>query len=169
MADQRIRRTVVTKLGLCFAFEFGDDVQRQYLAELDAPLVERVDVPYRALSEDAVLVEGHELAERCGRQPRQQKRVGRPVPHEGAMGHEPIRRSLAADLLSRLAKGERFTLGEDVRQQHVMLLPQGIEWLTEGDEIAGDQPGSLMNELIEGVLAIGAGLTPIDGAGVMCD
>src|SRR6516165_9884133 len=133
MADQRICRTVVTKLGLCFAFEFGDDVQRQYLAELDAPLVERVDVPYRALSEDAVLVEGHELAERCGRQPRQQKRVGRPVPHEGAMGHEPIRRSLAADLLSRLAKGERFTLGEDVRQQHDMLL---ANVLAQGEALA---------------------------------
>ena len=37
---------------------------RELLAELDAPLVERVDVPDRALGEDAVLVERHQRAER---------------------------------------------------------------------------------------------------------
>src|SRR6266446_2700047 len=56
VADQRIRRTVVAKLALCFAVEFGDDAQSQHLAELDAPLVERVDVPDCALGKDAVLV-----------------------------------------------------------------------------------------------------------------
>jgi len=35
MADQRIRRTIMAQLGLCFAFEFGDDVQGQHLAKLD--------------------------------------------------------------------------------------------------------------------------------------
>ena len=50
-----------------------------------------------------------------------------------------------------------------------MLLPQGIERLTEGDEIAGDQPGALMDQLIERMLAVGAGLTPINGASVAGD
>src|SRR5215472_10701295 len=122
MPDQRVRRTVVTKLGLCFAFEFRDDAQRQYLAELDAPLVERVDVPYRALGEHAVLVESHELAERCGRQPRQQKRVGRAVTLKGAVGHEPVGRTLGADFLWRLAEGKCFALREYVGEQHVVLL-----------------------------------------------
>src|SRR5215472_261756 len=50
-----------------------------------------------------------------------------------------------------------------------MLLAQRVQRLTEGDEITGDQPGSLMNQLIERMLAIGAGLTPINRAGVPCD
>src|SRR5215470_11836286 len=64
MADQRIRRTIMAQVGLCVAFEFGDDVQGQHLAQFDAPLIERIDVPDCALGEDAVLVEGDELAER---------------------------------------------------------------------------------------------------------
>src|SRR5271156_6537270 len=50
-----------------------------------------------------------------------------------------------------------------------MLLAQRVQRLAEGDEIAGDQPGSLMDQLIERVLAVGAGLTPINRAGVARD
>ena len=49
-----------------FAFEFWDDLVGQDLAELDAPLVEAVDVPDDALGEDGVLVEGYQLAEGRG-------------------------------------------------------------------------------------------------------
>ena len=35
----------------------------EHFAELDAPLVEAVDVPDRTLHEDRVLVEGDQLAE----------------------------------------------------------------------------------------------------------
>ena len=41
----------------------------EHLPQLDAPLVERVDVPDGALREDAVLVERDELAERLRREP----------------------------------------------------------------------------------------------------
>jgi hypothetical protein len=51
--------------GLCLAFQFGDNALGQHFTQFDAPLVERVDVPDGALGEDAVLVEGDELAERC--------------------------------------------------------------------------------------------------------
>jgi len=45
--------------------ELGDDRSGQLLAELDAPLVERVDVPDDALDEDLVLVERDEPSERA--------------------------------------------------------------------------------------------------------
>src|SRR6185369_8473758 len=55
--DLRVGRAVVTELGLGRARQLRDDALREHLAELDAPLVERIDVPHDPLDEDAVLVE----------------------------------------------------------------------------------------------------------------
>src|SRR4051812_28550666 len=52
--------------GWRLALEFRDDAPGQDLAQLDAPLIERVDAPDRALGEDAVLVECHQRSERPG-------------------------------------------------------------------------------------------------------
>src|SRR6516162_9910609 len=46
---------------------------------------------------------------------------------------------------------------------------QGVEGLREGDEIAGYEPGSLMDQLVEGMLAVGSRLTPVDRSGVVVD
>src|SRR5262245_26475527 len=43
--DQGVGRAVVVELGLGIGRELGDDPLGQHLAELHAPLVERVDVP----------------------------------------------------------------------------------------------------------------------------
>ena len=40
-----------------------------------------------------------------------------------------------------------------------MLLAHRVQRLGEGDEVAGDQPGSLMDQLIKRMLAVGAWLT----------
>src|SRR5580704_10245971 len=50
-----------------------------------------------------------------------------------------------------------------------MLLAQRVQRLTEADKVAGDQPGSLMDQLIKRVLAVGSGLSPIDRSGVTGD
>ena len=52
--------------GLGGAFQFGEDLCGEDLAEFHAPLIEAVDVPDGSLGEDGVLVEGDELAEECG-------------------------------------------------------------------------------------------------------
>ena len=62
-ADQVVGRTVVLELRFGLALQFRNDALRQHLAELDAPLVERINVPDDALGEDAVLVEGDEFAQ----------------------------------------------------------------------------------------------------------
>src|SRR5579875_2346757 len=54
-ADQRVGGAVVLQVGLSSAFELGRDSLRKHLAQLDAPLIEGVDRPDRALREDAVL------------------------------------------------------------------------------------------------------------------
>ena len=55
------------KSGFRPALELWDNALGQYFSELDAPLIEGVDVPDGTLREDRVLVESDELAEcfRC--------------------------------------------------------------------------------------------------------
>ena len=56
------------ELGFGGALERRDDGYGQHLAQLDAPLVERVDVPDGPLREHAVFVEGDESAQYVWRQ-----------------------------------------------------------------------------------------------------
>ena len=52
--------------GLGLALQFGDDALGQDLAQLDAPLVKGIDVPYGALGEDAMLVKRNQFTEGGG-------------------------------------------------------------------------------------------------------
>src|SRR5918995_5269133 len=108
--DERVRRRVVSELRLGLGGELGDDARREHLAELDTPLVERVDVPDRALRKDRMLVESDELAKRLGRQALGQDDVRGPVALEDAVRHEPLGRALRPHLVRRLPEGERLGL-----------------------------------------------------------
>ena len=55
------------KLWLRRAFQFRNDPLGKCLAEFNAPLIEGIDLPDRALGEDEVFVERHEFAQRCRR------------------------------------------------------------------------------------------------------
>jgi hypothetical protein len=52
---------MMSKRGLLLARELRDDPLGQLLAQLDTPLVERVDALDRTLGKDAVLVESNEF------------------------------------------------------------------------------------------------------------
>src|SRR5215472_230732 len=123
-------------------------------------------MPDGALREDAVFIKGNELTEGFRCEPLYQNRVRRAVAFEDPVRHEPVRRALILDLLWRLSEGQRLGLCEDIRQQHIVMLAKRVERLAERDEVARDDPGSLMDQLIEGVLAVGSRLTPIDSAGI---
>ena len=116
-----------------------------------------------------MLVERDELAERCRREPLGEDGVRRAIALEHPVRHQPVRRALGLDFLGRLAEGQRLGLGEDVRQEHVVVPAQRVERLDEGDEVTRDEPGALMDQLVEGVLAVGARLAPVDGAGLVVD
>src|SRR5262245_24351841 len=148
----------MAELKLCRALEFWDNALRQYFAEFDTPLVEGVNIPYCTLSEDGVLVERHELAERGRRELLGEERVRRAIALEHPVRHQPIWCALGLDFLGRLAEGQRLSLGEDVRQQYVVVPAQRVERLAKGDEVTGDKAGALMDQLVEGVLAVGARL-----------
>ena len=169
-ADQIVGRAVVLELRLGRALELGDDALGQDLAQLHAPLIEGIDLPDRALGEDAVLVEGDELAQGARRQACPAAGcVGRPVALEDPVRHQPVRRAFGLHLLGGLAEGQRLGLGEDIGQQHIVMAAQRVQGLGEADEVAGDQPRALMDQLVEGMLAVGARLAPVDRAGVVVD
>ncbi len=69
----------------------------------------------------------------------------------------------AFDLFTRLSKRERFSLGEDVGYKHVVVPVERIQASHKSNKVTRDQPRSLMDELIEGMLAVGARFTPIEG------
>src|SRR5437773_11359357 len=120
--------------GICLALEFRDNALGQYLAKFHAPLVERVNLPDGALGEHAVLVKGDQLAENFRRQPIGENCVRRAVALENPVRYEPIRRALGLDLLGRLPERQRLALGEDVRQEHVVMAAERCERLAERDE-----------------------------------
>ena len=150
MLESRLRSTL----------ELGNDLLGQRFAQLDTPLVEGIDLPDRALGEDAVLVERDQLAQ-CGRrQVVEQDDVRWTVALEQPMRHEPIGRAFRGDLLGGLAEGQRLGLGEDIGDQEVLMAAQGVQGMGEGDEIARNEPRPLMDQLVEGMLAVGPRLTP---------
>ena len=118
------------------------------------------------LHEHAMFVEGDELAERVWREFLDEDHVRRPVALENPVRNEPLRRPFGLDFFGRLAERQRFGLREDVGQEHLVVAAQRIERLDKRDEVAGDEPRALMDQLIEGMLAIGARFAPVDRAGV---
>src|SRR4029450_11298788 len=150
----------MAELRLCRAGEFWDNLLGQHLAELDTPLVEGVNIPDGTLGEDGVLVERHELAERCRRELLGEEGIRRAIALEYPVRHQPIRRALGLDFLGCFTEGQRLGLGEDVRQEYVVVPAQRIERLEKGDEVTWDQSGALMDQLVEGLLAVGARLAP---------
>src|SRR5207249_2492783 len=98
------------------------------------------------------------------REPIGEDSVRRAVALEDTVGYEPIRRALGLDLLGRLPERQRLSLGEDVRQEHVVMSAELVERLTKRDEVTGDEPGALVDQLVERMLPVGSRLTPVDGA-----
>src|SRR5437667_7060346 len=167
--DQAVGRAVMVQLGLCLALKFRNDALRQYLAEFDTPLVKRINVPDRALGEDGVLVKSHEFAQGFRREPLGQNRVRWPITFEDSVRHEPIRRAFGLHFVGRLAESQRLGLSEHIGQEHVVMATERMEWFRESDEVARDQPGTLMYQLIERVLPIRSRLSPIDGTSFASD
>src|SRR5215469_11797698 len=85
------------------------------------------------------------------------------------MRHEPVLRAFGFDLFHRLTERERLALRKNIGEQHVVMPAERVQRLCKGNEVAGNQARTLVNELIERVLAVGAGLAPIDGPGWAVD
>ena len=153
--------------GLFLVFKFRNNALGQYFAQFDAPLVKRVNAPDRTLGEDGVLIQGNELAQRFRRELLSEDRVRRAVALKDTVGPEPVRCAFGLDLFGRFAEGQRLALSEDIGEKYVMVPATRGERLLERDEITGNEPGPLMDQLVERVLPVGARLPPVDGAGIV--
>ena len=143
----------------------GGQPSRQLLAELHAELVEGVDPPDDALHEYAVLAECDQGAQCEGVESRRQQGVAGPVARKGAVRNEGGVDAGRTGLVGRAPEREGLALGEAVREQQLVLMPGRMVTVGEADEVAGDEAGSLVEQLEEGVLSVRAGLPPDDRSG----
>src|SRR5262245_13395780 len=88
------------------------------------------------------------------------------VTFEHTVRHKPIRHALRFCLLGSLAERQRFGLSEDIRDEHVMVAAERIARLREGDKVTRYESGSLVDQLIEGVLSVGPWFAPVDRTSV---
>ena len=85
-----------------------------------------------------------------------------------AVGRESITtssRPYIADLILRLTEGQRLRLSEEVGEEDTVVLgvTNGVVSGCGSKEVSGDEFRSLVDELIERVLAVGTGRTPDNG------
>ena len=134
---------------LAASAQFGKDAIGQDLPQFDAPLIEAVDRPDRALGEHAVFVERQEAAERRGVERVGQDRVGRSVALGDAEWRLEIRLPLRHQFRGGFAEGQRLGLGEQIGHQQVVLPGERAQRPAEADHIARNQLRSLVKQLIE--------------------
>src|SRR5208282_4550394 len=165
IADQIVGGTVMRQRWFRFALDLRNDPLRQHFPQLDAPLIKRVDAPDRALGKNGVFVKSDQRAEDFRCQALCQNRVRRTIALKHAVGNQPLGRSFRLHLLRSLAERQGLGLRTDIGNQHVVVPAQWIERLGKTDEVAGNQPRSLMDQLVEGVLTVGSRLAPVNRTG----
>mmetsp|Transcript_17218 Transcript_17218/g.43891 ORF Transcript_17218/g.43891 Transcript_17218/m.43891 type:complete len:430 (-) Transcript_17218:352-1641(-) len=148
--------------------QFREDGLGKLLAQLHAPLIERVNIPDDALRVNFVLVHGDEAPKRPWGQLVHKDGVGGAVAEEHLVRNNVLARALLPHLRLSLAAHERLRLRKEVAEEDRVVLSHVVVAVGVRDEVARDKFGALVDELIEGVLAVGAGLAPHDGAGGHC-
>src|SRR6267154_5945266 len=157
------------ELRFVFVLNLGDDALRQRLAQLHAPLIERIDVPDRPWGEDRVLVQSYQLAHGLRRQLFGKDRVRWTITFEYPVGNEPVGSAFCLHLFRSLAECQCLGLRANVGHQHIVVAAQWVERLRKSDEVRGDEPGPLMNQLVERMLAIGSWFAPVNWTCVVRD
>ena len=85
------------------------------------------------------------------------------------MRHLLLRAALGAHLLLGASERERLRLRDEVGEQEDVVPADRVQAALEADQVARNEPRALVDELVEGVLAVRAGLAPDDRAGVVVD
>eukprot|EP00756_Hemistasia_phaeocysticola_P006610 Hpha_TRINITY_DN13917_c0_g2::TRINITY_DN13917_c0_g2_i1::g.35451::m.35451 len=155
--------------------QLREDRVRKLLAEFHAPLIVRVDVPDNALHENLVLVHSDKSTQGPRGNLPHHNRGGWAVALEDLvradlldlLGALPLLLELLLSLLVGLALHQRLGLGDKVGHQHtvVEVVRDRVVRAEGADEVARDDLGALVDELVERVLPVSARLAPDDGPG----
>src|SRR5580700_6635417 len=116
-----------------------------------------------------MLIKRNQLAQGIWCELLDQNRVRRAVTFENTVWNERIGRAFSFGFLRRFTESQGFGLGENIRQQHIVMPAERIERLDKRDEVTRNQPCPLVNQLIKGVLAVRSWFTPIDRPGWIVD
>src|SRR3569623_1594603 len=176
VVDQTIGGRIVCRHRV-IALELGQDTFCELFSELHAPLIEGIDLPDDALHEDLVFVKRDERAQAAWRELLEHDRIAGSIARKHPVRQQPLARvalqsgrdELGAHLIRLLAAHQGLGLREEFRQQNTMVIADGVVRLDGREEVAGNEPRALMDELIERVLAVSAGLAPDHGTGVVID
>ena len=87
----------------------------------------------------------------------------------GLGGRKPLRDHQRLGLLRGAAAHQRLALGEAIGEEQFVMRLVGVGRLRRDEEIDGHDLRALVDELEEGVLAVGAGLAPDHRAGGLGD
>ena len=159
--------TVVVEFGVSLC-KFREDLLGELLAEFNTPLVVAVDVPDNALREDLVFVHGDESAKAFR---------AHVVHHDGVrrlVAFEYLVRSEECDFFFGLAGGaefflslgeslavhQSFRLSEEVGEQLLVVIANLVVAVGRGDEVTRNHLGALVDELVEGMLAVRTRFAP---------
>ena len=149
--------------GSLAALQLGDDPLRQHLAQLDAPLVERVDVPDRALREDAVLVQRDQLAQQSrasAARPGWCSTAGCPRTCGAAPASPACPRPCTSSAV--LPNASASVCAKTFAISRSWWSPSGLSVWQKPMKSHGISLRPLVDELVERVLAVGARLAPVD-------
>src|SRR5689334_14560266 len=116
-----------------------------------------------------MFVQGNKLAECLRSQAIDKDHVRRAISFEYPMGHKPFRRAFRFNLLRRLAERERLGLRKDVGEEHRVVATKRVERVSKCNEVAGDYPRSLMDQLVKRVLTVGTRFAPVNRPGLIVD
>ena len=155
--------------------KFRKDLLGELLTEFNTPLVVAVDVPDNALREDFVFVHGDEGAERFRRNVVHHDGVGRLVAFEHLVRGEECDFFFALAVLAEfflslgegLAVHQGFGLCKEVGKELLVMVADLVVAVGRGDEIARNHLGALVDQLVEGMLAVRARFAPEDRASLV--
>ena len=167
--DQSVGGAVVVEFSVSLG-KFRKDLLGELLAEFNTPLVVAVDVPDHALREDLVFVHGDEGAEGFRRNVVHHDGVGRLVAFEHLVRGEECDFFFALAVLAEfflslgegLAVHQGFGLSKEVGKELLVVIADLVVAVCRGDEVARNHLGALVDELVEGVLAVRTRFAPKD-------
>ena len=111
-----------------------------------------------------MLIEGNQLAQHPRGQAGGHNRGRRTVAAEDTGVYHMLGGTFSTYLILGLAESERLSLCEEVCEEelvHILLaILGGVRRVGEGQEVRRDKAGALVDQLVESVLTVGAGLAP---------